>query len=196
MELMERWVEAVHRKLEAERAPGDPPSRLFPPARPEQLAALEAELGGILPRSYRWFLECSDGWTGFWFGMSLLGTAGPARAALEVELAEAMEAGPGHFAGVVVLGANAEEDLYMLFDPGEEEPKVEIYSIGDGTLEVFDSFAQLLEMLSSGERLPRTVPLDLEAQFRPWEEDELLQDKELEELLGEESGPEPGPASG
>jgi SMI1/KNR4 family protein SUKH-1 len=175
MDAMEEWVKRVHEKLEAERLASDAPSRLFTPARPEQVEALEQELGCPLPRSYRRFLEVSDGWTGFWFGLTLTGAGSLAREGLETQLLEALEEGlveAEDLAWAVILGANVDEDLYLLFDPAEagpgEEPPIQMYSAGDGLLESFDSFARLMETLASGDLLPRTVPLDLERQFRPW----------------------------
>lgn len=181
MRSMPESVQEVHRRLEAERGPRDPPSQLFPPARPDQIAALESDLEAELPASYREFLEVSDGWIGFWFGLTLLGASGPAREALEAAISSATEAGvPTEILGwSVVLGANVDEDLYVVFDPAERaaggEPRIQVWSTEDGQLEVFESFAAWLKALTAGDALPRTVPLDLEQQFRPWEEHELLE---------------------
>jgi hypothetical protein len=172
MDAIREWVEVVHGKLQAERGATDPESRLFPPAAAERLAELEAELGGALPQSYRAFLQVSDGWLGFWFGLTLLGTGGPTRSAVAAAVAEGqMQEGGEELGRLVVLGSNVDEDLYLVFDPRDPaagEPRMRVYSVGDGELEVFDSFAAMLEALSAGERLPTTVPLDMEARFREW----------------------------
>ena len=181
MQSMQESVREVHRRLEAERGPRDSPSQLFPPAQPGQILALETELEAELPASYREFLELSNGWVGFWFGLTLLGASGPARESLEASITSATEAGVATeiLGWGVVLGANVDEDLYVVFDPAERsavaEPRIQIWSTEDGQLENFESFASWLEALTSGDALPRTVPLDLEQQFRPWEEHELLE---------------------
>ena len=118
---------------------------------------------------YQRFLQVSDGWTGFWFGLNLTGADGPARAGLEAELLAALEEGllePETLSWAVILGANVDEDLYVVFDPSESgpgrEPRIQVVSAEDGLLEAFDGFDQWLEKLAAGEHLPRTVPLDLE----------------------------------
>lgn len=46
-----------------------------PPSRPSDIDALESEMGRALCRGYRAFLECADGWSGFYHDVNLFSCA-------------------------------------------------------------------------------------------------------------------------
>ena len=106
--LLEEYAE-VRARLDDET-----PSRPFPPASPEAIAAYESSLPAPLPPSYRRFLAKHDGWARFWGAMWLGGAGGEARGWIEGRIALwRRHVGPQHGEGEwfdpeaqIVIGAD------------------------------------------------------------------------------------------